>query len=633
MAGGDFLSLVSWLRGLSAESVRTETLHALRVGATRHQACVLVSPVSLPRFLTLDVQHHPTLNRFGRLLTARSCEPMRVIEVRMKQRWNEWALGGGGDPREKPASSGTIPACENPGVTRPGIELGSPWWEASRLTIHPPRTPTLYCGSSAEAACIFWGRQINSYLERGWVPWCGRSSWAVGVVNATLPSGSVYCKLLTHPARDHSGGLKRGSVFVAGVKHGSCKVSIATRYKSAIAAMRRALNWRAVFSCCRVCPRDFQREPIVLLIRSVHRSSIQAPVVIRLVSGSASLMLVCILCRFTTIVRLQPAHYRGQFQRMLHGERESSEREREREREREQRCSIRFPHLYRRDGVFSTLFSLYDRTLLRNLTLPFAARKHGGNNGATVAERLARSPPTKANRVHSPAGSPDFRKWESCRTMPLVGGFSRGSPVSPAPSFRRRSIFTSITLIGSQNLAENVTARSRSKGEGAIQATQHAPLAPHRSYEQSEQIFRPRAVPSYDRAPALSFSLPPCRFRCQETRFIGTPAHLRYRPGIAGARCCAGIGCSRGRSGVEVRLLAANLAEPGSIPGAVSSGFSHVEVVPNDAAGLRGFSGLSRFPRLCIPALLHTHLFSPPSALKTSIAAASTFTLGGLVVY
>ncbi|KAJ8893419.1 hypothetical protein PR048_006010 [Dryococelus australis] len=37
--------------------------------------------------------------------------------------------------------------------------------------------------------------------------------------------------------------------------------------------------------------------------------------------------------------------------------------------------------------------------------------------------------------------------------MPLVGGFSRGSPVSPAPSFRCRSIFTSITLIGSQNLA------------------------------------------------------------------------------------------------------------------------------------------------------------------------------------
>ncbi|KAJ8879108.1 hypothetical protein PR048_019714 [Dryococelus australis] len=43
--------------------------------------------------------------------------------------------------------------------------------------------------------------------------------------------------------------------------------------------------------------------------------------------------------------------------------------------------------------------------------------------------------------------------WESCRTMPLVGGFSRGSPISPAPSFRRRSILTSITHIGSLDLA------------------------------------------------------------------------------------------------------------------------------------------------------------------------------------
>ncbi|KAJ8880271.1 hypothetical protein PR048_016737 [Dryococelus australis] len=76
-----------------------------------------------------------------------------------------------------------------------------------------------------------------------------------------------------------------------------------------------------------------------------------------------------------------------------------------------------------------------------------------GRQGAAVAERLARSPPTKANRAQSPPGLPDLRKWESCRTMPLVGGFSRGSPVPPVPSFQRRSIFSSIPLIGSQDLA------------------------------------------------------------------------------------------------------------------------------------------------------------------------------------
>ncbi|KAJ8865694.1 hypothetical protein PR048_033214 [Dryococelus australis] len=50
--------------------------------------------------------------------------------------------------------------------------------------------------------------------------------------------------------------------------------------------------------------------------------------------------------------------------------------------------------------------------------------------------------PTKMNRVQSPAGSLlDFGKWKLCRMMPLVGGCSLGSPVSPA--FQCCSILTS----------------------------------------------------------------------------------------------------------------------------------------------------------------------------------------------
>ncbi|KAJ8869581.1 hypothetical protein PR048_028573 [Dryococelus australis] len=49
--------------------------------------------------------------------------------------------------------------------------------------------------------------------------------------------------------------------------------------------------------------------------------------------------------------------------------------------------------------------------------------------------------------------TPDFRMRKSCRTMSLVGGFSRGSPVFPAPSFPLCSIFSAIIiLIGSQDL-------------------------------------------------------------------------------------------------------------------------------------------------------------------------------------
>ncbi|KAJ8869558.1 hypothetical protein PR048_028549 [Dryococelus australis] len=54
-------------------------------------------------------------------------------------------------------------------------------------------------------------------------------------------------------------------------------------------------------------------------------------------------------------------------------------------------------------------------------------------SGAAVAERLARPPPIKTNRVQSPAGPPDSRMWEPCRTMPLVGGSSRGYLVSQVP--------------------------------------------------------------------------------------------------------------------------------------------------------------------------------------------------------
>ncbi|KAJ8872212.1 hypothetical protein PR048_025814 [Dryococelus australis] len=54
----------------------------------------------------------------------------------------------------------------------------------------------------------------------------------------------------------------------------------------------------------------------------------------------------------------------------------------------------------------------------------------------------------KANRVRFPGGGslPDFRKWESCRTMPLIHGvFFTGSPIfSPALAFRHCSVLTSL---------------------------------------------------------------------------------------------------------------------------------------------------------------------------------------------
>ncbi|KAJ8866170.1 hypothetical protein PR048_033694 [Dryococelus australis] len=54
------------------------------------------------------------------------------------------------------------------------------------------------------------------------------------------------------------------------------------------------------------------------------------------------------------------------------------------------------------------------------------------SRGVVVVRLLAFQP--LANRVRFLTGSLlGFSKWESCRTMPLVGGFSRGSPVPPHP--------------------------------------------------------------------------------------------------------------------------------------------------------------------------------------------------------
>ncbi|KAJ8867392.1 hypothetical protein PR048_031193 [Dryococelus australis] len=98
------------------------------------------------------------------------------------------------------------------------------------------------------------------------------------------------------------------------------------------------------------------------------------------------------------------------------------------------------------------------RELMHRLTLRVRYR-FTGSQEKLEASRSGREVgllalPPRREPGSIPAGPlPDFRMWESRRTMPLVGGFSRGSPVSPTLSFRRCSALTSITLIGSQDLA------------------------------------------------------------------------------------------------------------------------------------------------------------------------------------
>ncbi|KAJ8867822.1 hypothetical protein PR048_031627 [Dryococelus australis] len=83
------------------------------------------------------------------------------------------------------------------------------------------------------------------------------------------------------------------------------------------------------------------------------------------------------------------------------------------------------PPTYRDQGRLANLTSARPR---RRALRGHAPRDVTASWATMLAKRLTCSPPTKAIRI-----TPDFRMWESCRTMPLVGGFSRRSPVSPRP--------------------------------------------------------------------------------------------------------------------------------------------------------------------------------------------------------
>ncbi|KAJ8895161.1 hypothetical protein PR048_000486 [Dryococelus australis] len=74
-----------------------------------------------------------------------------------------------------------------------------------------------------------------------------------------------------------------------------------------------------------------------------------------------------------------------------------------------------------------------------------------------------------------------------------------------------------------------------------------------------------------------------------------------------------------GHGGIVVGLLASHLDELGSIPGGVDPGFLHVGVIPDDAAGLRVFSGISHFPHPFIPAPFQTRFASLALTFKALI--------------
>ncbi|KAJ8881487.1 hypothetical protein PR048_017968 [Dryococelus australis] len=98
------------------------------------------------------------------------------------------------------------------------------------------------------------------------------------------------------------------------------------------------------------------------------------------------------------------------------------------------------------------VISIQSSVFLTNLRIEnlITRDKKINSRGAAVAERLARSPPIKANRAQSPTGSPDFRKWES---------FKRGVSVelsSNHNSRRKEQVFG--VYLASERISEILVA-------------------------------------------------------------------------------------------------------------------------------------------------------------------------------
>ncbi|KAJ8888932.1 hypothetical protein PR048_008426 [Dryococelus australis] len=298
--------------------------------------------------------------------------------------------------REIPEANGTIPTCEIP-VTRPGIELGSPWWQANRLTSQPPWPLTLLASHLGEPGSIP-GRITPGFSQ-------------VGIVPDDAAFRRVFSGISFFPPPFYSGATPYSPLFT--LESQDLDVKSRPNLFNHLRFTKNSVPWSFPVQIDALNPpRHKGRKERGWLDESLHFVlEVQNRMLVTYEGGKGS-------HRFSGRQRPRGAH---------------TCRPAGPPSGFEVWSSSNTPPLQRRTSCFIWLLPI---------------------SGPRVAERLACSPPTKANRVQYPAWSlPDFRMWVSCRTIPLVGGFSWGSPVSPALSFRRRSILTSITLIVSEDLA------------------------------------------------------------------------------------------------------------------------------------------------------------------------------------
>ncbi|KAJ8889298.1 hypothetical protein PR048_008796 [Dryococelus australis] len=239
--------------------------------------------------------------------------------------------------------------------------------------------------------------------------------------------------------------------------------------------------------------------------------------------------------------------------------------------------------------------------------------------------------------------------WESCRTMPLVGGSSRGSPVSLTAPYSPQSpssvLKTSIRPRGIGQTGSVARQRVIHLTRLPVPPRVRAQVCPTLPRTRSDLTLRDELdrsrwlcttnlhVPTLNCSPANTHATEKCGrepLKKMLRRQVGGGGRRHYNSsnvkyGLVTAAVPPGSNALRRQNLQQpVTTLASHLGEPSSILGGVAHGFSRVRIVPDDAAGWRIFSEISRFPRPCIPGLLRIYITSPSKALETSILDKST---------
>ncbi|KAJ8896132.1 hypothetical protein PR048_001475 [Dryococelus australis] len=316
-------------------------------------------------------------------------------------------------------SSGTIRICENPGVARLGIEPGSPWWKASRLTAQPPQPPNT--DEKLQGSLLYVAVPIRvSHLDKLLPPpGLSAASYAFESPTVSSPDHVAPSTILIPP---------RLYVVVIDINWSPpCSVGgvlsmayYAHRWWSpammVVAYQDGGMNIGEGSGCEGISGMlgTERKRLMVVLVNVVD--------VINTVARRGT--------RSKTPLRRHAEHPEAPFETYPYIPLPPAYRARPPSRRQASQSPVLSMHLYSHCAFF----------------------RHAGGGGVVLAERLACSPPTKVNRARSPAGPlSDFRTWETCRTMPLAGGFPLGSTVSPLP-FIREPLHTSITLDGSLDL-------------------------------------------------------------------------------------------------------------------------------------------------------------------------------------